>query len=228
MSQTAYTLIKAALRAIGALASGETPSGDVGAESLEALQIMLRGWAAEGLLVHYITQDTLTMTGAASYTIGSGGDVDTVWPIEIVSAVRDEIATVRVCTMDEYHRFAVGNSGGDAVLLAYNPAYPLGVLYPWPAGGGSIVMDCLKTLTEPTALTDTISFPPPWDAAIKWNLAIDLAPEYEREPSAVVVGRAQQAKDAVRSWTAARQLSPAELSFPATGCYRDSYNIDAG
>ena len=84
---TAQELIKAALRAVGAIPTGETPTASELADGLEALQIMLRSWAAEGLLIYAYTEDTHTLTaGDGEYSIGSGGDIDTTRPERIESA----------------------------------------------------------------------------------------------------------------------------------------------
>ena len=74
MSMTAQELIKAAMRLINATADGETPTASEMADGLEALKIMLRSWSSDNLMIYFIEQETLTLTGASSYTIGSGGD----------------------------------------------------------------------------------------------------------------------------------------------------------
>ena len=74
MSETAQTLIKAALRSIGAIATGETPTAAEMADGLESMKLMFRSWSAKNIRLYYTKQETLTMGGASSYTIGSGGD----------------------------------------------------------------------------------------------------------------------------------------------------------
>jgi hypothetical protein len=51
MSETAQTLIKAALRTIGAIAMGETPTADEMTEGLEALKFMLRHWSNKNIIL---------------------------------------------------------------------------------------------------------------------------------------------------------------------------------
>ncbi len=225
MSETAQTLIKAALRAINAIASGETPTAAEMADGLEALKIMLRSWSSENIMVYSISQDTLTMTGASSYTIGSGGDANTTWPVEIKGAVVDTIYDLRIIGEARYRSLKRGELGSTAQYLYYNPAYPLGVLYPYPVGGSSMVIDSLKALTDPATLTASVAFPTSYDAAIKWNLALELAPEFGREPSPFIAQRAYLAKRTIESKNAANQINAVDLS--AIGRGRGYYDIDA-
>ena len=225
MSETAQTLIKAALRSINAIATGETPTAAEVADGLEALKIMLRSWSAENIMVYSIVFDTLAMTGASTYTIGSGGDCDTIWPETINGAVIDTIYQVRMIGEARYRSMSRAlPDGAIAGFMWYNPVYPLGVLYPAPKGGSSMVISSQKALTDPDTLTTPVAFPTSYDAAIKWNLALELAPEYGKEPSAIVVARAQQTKNIIQSKNAAAQANEVDLSHLGRG--GGSYNID--
>lgn len=225
MSETAQTLIKAALRCINAIATGETPTAAELDDGLEALQIMLRQWSGENVMIYYQDQDTLTMDGSTYYTVGSGGDLNVTWPAEIIGAVVDSERVMKIIDGDRYRRLALSSLTHDADYIWYNPEYPLGKLYPWPTGGSSMVIDSLKPLSEPSAITSTISFPPPYDAAIKWNLAVELAPEYGKEASMTVLRKAERSYSLVQTKNFASQIaaSPIEL-IRLDGIY----NIDEG
>ena len=73
-------LIRATLRLIGAISSSETPTADESTDALEALNMMLGSWGASRFLSASTGKVTKTMTGAASYTIGTGGDINTTRP----------------------------------------------------------------------------------------------------------------------------------------------------
>lgn len=225
MSETANTLIKAALRAIGAIASGETPTSNEMAEGLEALKIMLREWSGNNMLVYYQEQDTVTMTGASSYTIGSGGDCSTVRPVEIKGAVVDDIYELKIIDEQYYRKLNLSSLSAQPAFLWYNPEYPLGILYPYPTGGSQMVIDSLKPLTEPSAITDSIQFPTSYDSAIKWNLAIELAPEYGVEPSQIIYRRAMESKRLIESKNFASQVNAAILDLikPSGGNFDINY-----
>ncbi len=224
MSETAQTLIKAALRAINAIASGETPTASEMQDGLEAMQIMLRSWSAENIMIYSVSQDTLTMTGAASYTIGSGGDANTTWPMTIRGAVVDTDYNLDIIGEARYRSLKRGGLGSTAGYLYYNPVYPLGVLYPYPTGGSSMVIDSLKALSDPATLTTSVAFPTPYDAAIKWNLALALAPEFGASPSPILAAFARDTKKTIQSKNAANQINAVDLS--AIGRRGGSYDIN--
>ena len=55
MAETARTLIDMALKEIGAIAIGETPTADEEQDGLKKLQIMLRHWSSKNIRIHFIT-----------------------------------------------------------------------------------------------------------------------------------------------------------------------------
>lgn len=190
MSETAQTLIKGALRAIGVIASGETPSAAEMQDALETLQLMLRGWSAHNIRLYYTKQESLAISGGEYYTIGSGGDLDTVRPASIRGAWTSD-GPVQIVDDGWYRKVRASSlSGGPVGYLWYSPEYPLGKIYPWPMATATLYIDSLKPLTDPTALTTSVAFPPEYDDAIKWNLALRLAPEYGKEIGSTVASLA--------------------------------------
>lgn len=225
MSKTARTLIKAALRSINAISVGATPSAEETADGLEALQFMLRSWSNNNILLYFIEQDTLTMSGASSYTIGSGGDANTVWPVDIKGAVVDSTYVLDIIDEQKYRKVSTSNNSGPPAYLYYNPEYPLGLLYVWPTGGNSMVLDTLKPLTDPTNLSSTVAFPTAYDDAIKWNLAERLAPEYGRVINPIIHKLAKESLDNLRTKNFANQLNATRLELISLD---GVYDIDEG
>ena len=152
------------------------------------------------------------MTGASSYTIGSGGDLNTAWPVEIKGAVVDTDYNCKIIGEARYRALNMSSGGGSANNLWYNPVYPLGVLYPWPTGGSSMVIDSLKALLEPVTITTEIEFPPSYDAAIRWNLIIWLSIEFGKAISPLTLKLAEDSKDVIKSKNMANQINAVDLS----------------
>jgi hypothetical protein len=223
MSETARTLIESALRAINAIAVGETPTDDEMADGLQALKFMLRSWSGLNIRIYSIYQDTLAMTGASSYTIGSGGDCDTDWPVDIKGIVVDTDYNLRKIGEAEYRNRNLSTASGPPSFFWYNAAYPLGVIHPFPLSGSSMVIDSLKELTDPSGLTSDVEFHPAYDEAIKWNLAKRLCPEYGKPISADIYDLARQSLKIIESKNMANQINAADLSNQP-----GRYNIDEG
>ena len=70
------TLIKGALRSIGALATGETPDSDTANDCFEMLNDMLDQWSNQRMMV-FAVQEVMheLVSGQYIYTIGPGGNV---------------------------------------------------------------------------------------------------------------------------------------------------------
>ena len=84
---TANTITDGAYR-LNSILNPSTAQDDSG---LEALNNMISSWSAEGLLVPYNTIESFTLAvGKSTYTIGSGGEFNTVRPLRIIDAfIRD-------------------------------------------------------------------------------------------------------------------------------------------
>ncbi|RPI55300.1 MAG: hypothetical protein EHM49_02110 [Deltaproteobacteria bacterium] len=187
MSETALTLIQDALFEIGVLAEGETATNAMAQHGLRRLRYMLRRWSAQNIRLYYTEQDTLVLTGVSSYTIGSGGDCDTVRPSSIrggfVRGSGGLDQPIKIVDEDKYRKLSIKDLSSTPEFIWYNPEYPLGKIYIWPIGTGTLYLDSLKPLTDPATLTTSMSFPPEYDEAFVCGLAVRLAPNYGKSPS---------------------------------------------
>ncbi len=230
MSETAQTLINAAFRSIGVIASGEIATAQELADGLEALKMMLRHWSASSIRLYFLTQDTLALNSSVSYTIGTGGVCNTLRPEEIkggyVKNSNNFDWPLTIIDEAKYRSLSLKSLSGPAQYLWYNPAFPLGVLYFWPLCSGTAYIDSIKPLTEPSLITDTIQFPPSYDEAIKYNLAVRMAPEYAKEPSAIVVALAASALHVIESRNFNSQMNAVDLNVELKDYM--PYNINQG
>jgi hypothetical protein len=224
MSETAQTLIKAALRSIGAIATGETPTADELADGLEALRFMLRNWSSQNIRVYYSTIDTVNLSGAESYSIGVGGTINTARPTKIRGAYTAD-NLVEIVDEAKYLLLRVSNPAGPVAWLWYQPQYPLGYIYPWPLDSSTLYLYSNKPLTDPTLITSTISFPPEYDDAIKWNLAVRMAPEYGKEASQTILSLAMSTLHSLETLNFSNKIPEARVEVISIG---GAYNIDAG
>lgn len=181
---TASAIIRRALRLIGALASGETLSASEQADGLEALNAMLDSWRTSSLAVYSLRDEVLTLTGAASYTIGTGGALNTTRPVKITSAY-ERIGTtdypVKIASAAAWYELAAKSTTSDvAEWMYYESSYPLGTLYLWPQPTtGVLHLVTWVPLTSYAAAND-VALPPGYQDAITYNLAVRIAPEYGR------------------------------------------------
>lgn len=218
MSETAQTLINGAARAIGVLAKGETMQAEDAADALKAMQYMLENWSANGVRVWFVTTEDLTYSASPS-TIGTGATLNTSRPEKILAAFLDG-AELDIVDYKKYLRLS--NNDGQGYLY-YAPEYPFGKIY--INGAGTLQLSSLKPLTDPTAVSSTVSFPPEYNDAIKWNLAVRMAPEYGKVPSDLVVNLAVSTLRTIENKNFDERIRTADIEVIK---FSNRYNIDEG
>ena len=206
---TAQTLINRAMRLIGALESGESPSPDETTDVLAALNAMLDSWRNESLVVYQVADITHTLTpGDGIYTIGSAGDINQTRPNKIESAYvtqGDIDYSVQVIGKGSYDAIADKSSQGVPHALYYDPAYPLGTinLYPVPDSAYTLTISALSPLQTLTTAGTTVALPSGYERALAYNLAIEIAPEFQLSASPEVAKIASESLAAIKRTNAA-------------------------
>lgn len=203
---TAQTIINRALRLIGALASGETPTSDESSDALTALNAMLASWQAEKLVVYAFVDTAFTMTPSdASYTVGPSANFNlTPRPPKIeqcfVRASNIDYP-VELIDRERWYNIADKTSTSDIPQYAYyEPSLTTGTLqlYPVPSAANSLHIVTWSSVAELATVGTTVTLPQGYERALAYNLAVELAPEYTADPSATVLGIARESKAAIR------------------------------
>lgn len=221
-SSTARLLIEGAIRLIKG-ASYRVSNSELGI-GLIALNDMILSWSADQINVPVIISGSFALSaGTSSYTIGSGGDISTVRPTEIKKGVyiRDTDSMdhpIRLITREQYKAISNKTLSARPTSLYYEPSYPLGTIYfdRSPADIETVYYDSLKPLTAITAanIDTALALPPEYQLALKFNLAIVLAPEYaDIKIPEFVVETAKKSKEAIKR---VNRLSAEEVSFDYT------------
>lgn len=200
---TRNELVKSALRLINAYASGEEPEPSEIDDTVEAGNIMIKAWQSEGIGIWKNTEQTLTLVGdQQSYTIGPGGDLDIARPTEVNYArLRIDGGSdipVDIVPRNTYLSLATKTTDGKINQIYYDPQTILGVLYVWPTADDTddtLIITCRQPIEDLGTLANTIDIPVEYLRALKFNLALEIAPEFEINPSNLVVARAEETKN---------------------------------
>lgn len=189
-STSGTLLINGALRIAGAIGQGETPTADQTTEAMQALNLMVKAFQADGMPLWAIKQYTVTLTNAAAtYTIGTGQTVDTPKPLKVIQAYRHDSTTgidvpLRVVTRQEYNMLGNKTTTGVPVQIFYEPLNTYGVLHVYPvpdatvASESTIVIVYQRPFEDFDSVSDEPDFPQEWYDAVKFGLADRLTPEY--------------------------------------------------
>lgn len=205
MSTVAET-VKAALRLIGVIATGETPSGEEQADAISTLNDMLEQWALSRLMVYDYTPESFSLVAStASYTIGSGGTLNTTRPLAIETAFIRRAGTstdypLALIANAEYRSISQKTSEGVPSFLYYEGSNPLGTiyLYPTPDAAHTLHLTTRKQFTAYSSGATSIAVPPGYAMAIKYNLALMLSVEYGVTPSPLLVQIARDTKAEIK------------------------------
>lgn len=182
---TANELILMSMRLIGVVATGETPTANEENTALDALNLLLDAWRLENLMLYRIQELSLALTpSTATYTVGEGGALNTTRPLDIVSAfVRQSNVDYNV-TVDSKQRWdsltQPSTTGTLVTEVYYDPAYPLGTLnvYPVPTNTQYLYLSVRQPLTQITNPNTAIALPTGYMRALKYALALEIAPEF--------------------------------------------------
>jgi hypothetical protein len=219
---TARDLIRRSLTLIGILAEGENPSADQLADGITSLNDMLGSWSTENLLINSIVREVFSLVaGQDSYSIGTGGDFDTARPVMVEKvAFLDNVASPNIETQmvllapsqwADISSKALSGQPQKAYLEGTNPLETMR-LWPVPDSARQVVLYSQKPLLTIASGNTSIDLPPGYSKALRYNLAIELAPEYGRSCSAEVVTAAAESKSNVKRLNMATHLLTSDLS----------------
>lgn len=187
------TLVKAALRLVGAYASTDEPRPEQMVDALEAMNIMLKSWQVEGFLWLRKFALLTLVPGKATYQLGEGStDVclytDTL--TQVSRPTRISYATYRNASgfdremtplsRTQYMQLTNKTSAAPSTQYYYDPQLASGALTVWPVPvtADSLFITCDRGIFDMVNDTDTYDLPQEWLRVIKWGLAMEIAPEY--------------------------------------------------
>lgn len=225
-------LIASSMRLIGALASGETATANEINDGLLVLNDLYENWSTERLSVWGAANETFALVpGQATYTIGAGGNFNTVRPVVITDAYCTFSGVdfpIEIVPQDQYNRINLKTMQQPIVeQLLYVNDFPLGLitLWPVPSGANTITLSTGRVLNGPIVATDVLTGPPGFMKAMRFCLALELAPEYGIEPSGVVVQTAADSKGDYKRSNQTDVISRMDdaLTVPPVALYQRGY-----
>lgn len=196
-TQTRSQVIKGALRKIGVLPSGGTPTANQTSDASDALNAIIKTLQADGMPVWAMATTSFTVSsGINTYSIGPGLTVNVpATPLKVVQAQRTILngENVPLDIRDRYDFNALPINStvtGTPVALYYQPLSsttggPTGTVNLWPNPNDSttvITLDYQRPYSDMNADTDNLDFPSYWVTPLIYLLAWSLAPEYGIPP----------------------------------------------
>ena len=235
MATSASEIINGALRLLGVLAEGETPSAGTANDALVAMNQMIDSWNTERLST-FSTQDQIFTwpTDEITRTLGPSGNFVGNRPVLLDDSTyyRDASTNVsfgiKFINQQQYNGIAVKTvTSTYPQVMFINMEYPniTMSIYPKPTRALEWHFVSVAALAQPAVLATELVFPPGYLRAFRYNLACELAPEFGVEPSTQVKRIAMSSKRNIKRINNPDDIMGLPYSLVAT---RQRYNVYAG
>lgn len=186
---TPLDIIKQSMKDAGFLSVGETPQDEDVNDVFRKLNWMISEWSQQRTLVYHLVEHEIMSTGASTYTVGPGGDIDmAVRPSEIASAVYrlypvsgypTDVPMDVLQAYEDFQLIPVKSITAPPRAVFLDTGWPLGTIHVWPVPPANQygMRFLFKMVLEGfTSLYDTINLPPIYESAMNWNLAKRISP----------------------------------------------------
>lgn len=232
---TAGEQINGALRLIGQLAEGETPSAATSQDALTALNQMIDSWNTERLSV-FSTQEQVFMwpPNEIHRSLGPSGDFvgnrpilldDATYYLDPASGISYGI---KIINQQQYDGIAVKTvTSTFPQVIWINMNYPNIDMYVYPKPTKVLEWHFVSVdeLTQPATLATELAFPPGYLRAFRYNLACEIAAEFGVEPSIQVKRIAMSSKRNLKRIDNPDDIMSIPYAIVST---RQRFNIFAG
>ncbi len=211
-------IIRLVLKDTGVLGIGQSANAEDTNDVFDTLNMMLGEWNSKRFLLFHLIDVSFVSTGAQSYTVGLGGDFNTPRPDrledgcffrQLIQASSPNMIDYPLSILEsreDYSRIGLKQLLTIPQFIFYDPAYPLGVVYPWPIPQASLyeIHLLLKSqLSQFANLADDINLPAQYYGAIRYNLAARVRAMYQLPPDPTVTSLAMDSLSVIRNMNAA-------------------------
>jgi hypothetical protein len=232
---TANDQINGALRLLGVLAEGESPSAATSQDALAALNQMIDSWNTERLSV-FSTQDQVFNwpPNILSRTLGPTGDFVSNRPVLLddatyfIDPANGISFGIKIINQQQYNGIAVKTvTSTYPQVMWINMDYPNIDMYVYPVPTKALEWHFVSVteLTQPATLATNLTFPPGYLRCFKYNLACEIATEFGVEPPANVARIAMTSKRNLKRINNPDDIMSLPYSIVGT---RQRFNIFAG
>ena len=205
---TISELCAASVRLLRGIDTGASLGTNELSDAVQALNMWLDSLSTEPNAIYVVTRESFDLVaGDNEYTIGTGGDFNTTRPVRILQAfVRIGTTDYSVKPMNVLNYAAIPQKSisGTPRRLYYAPEYPLGkILLDYGPTSSTDDLHIYSHKAFPSYATDgsdTIALPPGYERMMKYNLAVELCPEYKgASVPALVMKTAQDSLDNIKA-----------------------------
>lgn len=183
---TALDMILRARRLLNAHGVGETLDAELANDGLEALNALLASLSIDGVMIYALQSNTFNLTGAQTYTVGTGGTFNMTRPDRIESAFATisggdyPLDIIDTAQWNDIYTKALSSIPS---CIKYDAFTPLGLLSIYPQSTGTITLNTYLPLQVFDTLTEVVALPRGYERMLTAKLALEIAPETGKPPS---------------------------------------------
>lgn len=222
---TVLDLIKRSMRLLGALNIGDLPTDDEAEDCFTALNAMTSAWALEKLMMYTSSRALYAVVaGQQAYALGRGAGAD--WVADrptyldaagLVLTNTDptqvlERPLVIIRTKEQWAQIRLkGETSTLPTRIYLQPDFPNAQVAFWPAPtqDNQVALYTPSAVPEFTSLTQIVSLPPGYSRAVPYNLAVEIAPEFDEvNLSPTVMRIADESKNKLKQSVVSFNLQP--------------------
>jgi len=194
---TAADIISGALRLIMALESGEVMTSAEGADGLEALNMLLDSWSTSSLLIPCVTQTQYPTTGQIIALPTRPMRV-----VDSIASLNGIDYPVAVISLEAYQAIPLKTLSARPNSMWWDQQYPSSnlYLYPVPDQIYTLKLATWERLSSIASLNTVVNLPGEYARTIKYNLAIELAPEWGVQTTPEVKAVAADSLKAIKGY----------------------------
>jgi hypothetical protein len=203
-------IIEQAYQDVGLIQDNELPNGDQTRRAFLYLQDIMNLWITQGVKLWLNTDLPIPLAqGKTSYTLGPGGDVNMVRPLQVNEGYYQDQYGIRrpliPISWNDWVRLSQITIPGPINQFFVDKQQYQFVIWLWQtpdayAATGTVHLIVRNQINNPTNLTKDAGFPIEWYMALRWALAAELAIGQPQRIVALCDQRAATYKDALEGW----------------------------
>lgn len=204
---TVAEVIDLAFQNLGVIQPGETVSAAMQTAAFNALKAMYSGWGAEQLMCFDVGHSEYSLVAnTPQYTFGmSGTFVTSLRPVRVIgwAGKSGNFRSGGPIMSFDALRASVNDASGMRSILPMKVAadndFPNLNILVWPTpdtSPGTLILDYWMELVTFSSVGQSLDLPAGFEAALHWNLALELSGQYARSDKhlELVAGNAQKWK----------------------------------
>lgn len=184
LSFTRDQLITLAIKRLGVLAQGQSPSTEDLADGAAFLSTLVAELRTKGMPLWKRTTYSFTPTSQVT-TIGVGKTLDTPFPLKLLQAYTltntgQNKIQMEILSDYDFNYLPISTTPGMPLKISYQPQNEYGTikLWPLPDGASTVSIVYQAPFDYFDSSVDTMDFPEEWYNALIMKLSVLLAPQY--------------------------------------------------